>query len=228
MHDDPNVYSMFPYGEVQAQISDDTVRELSALITGAHVPGDDDTVSERLVLAREHMRSHILSTHMEAFTAMISDIHGVLVEQQRMPDYLRDTLCAMLRALQNTPNMTLRSQTGVLQDADMSEYTSMIWANSEEDRLAGSDVTLYESRTAGNGSVGVVLRKDGVSRWKLGMVFHEDRTYEIYNNGYLYRILGDQLFADPVGSEGDIKNIEDGMYLPSMLTLPNPRTSVNV
>lgn len=228
MHDNPNVYKLFPYGEVQRQLSDETVARLAAIISAVQEPAIDDTVSEVVVATSEHEWRHGITTRMEAFTSMIPDINPVLVEHQHMPEYLKDTLCAMIKSVQDAPDMLLRAQTGVLQDIDMSDYMRTVWASTEPERLTGEVVVLYRSGTSKGGTTGVVLRKAQDDTWALGMTYEERRSYELHGTGYLYRIVDSQLFTDPVGSEGDATNIQDGLYLPSMLELPNMRTSVTV
>ena len=228
MQDTPDIYKQFPFGEIQRKASADTVIHLAGIISGQDQPSEGDFVEEHIVDLAEHDFRHTIQTRLEAFTPLVSDIHAVLVEHHQMPDYMRDTLCALIKAVQDTPDMSVRAQRFILQDIALNDYMQAMWASTEKDRLTGSEVKLYQSDVAQKGQVVIVLRKKESGRWDLGAEYSEDREYELHSTGYLYRVDGKQIFTDPVGSEGDASNIEDGLYLPSMLKLPKLPTSVTV
>jgi hypothetical protein len=228
MQDTPDVYKQFPYGEVQNKLSTDTVNHLAGLITAQHEPAEGDSVVEHIVASTECDFRHTVQTHLEAFSPMVSNIHAVLVEHQTMPDYMRDTLCALIKAVQDTDDMTVRAQKFILQDVALKDYMQAMWANTELDRLTGSEVKLYQTDVANKGKLSILLRKNETDSWELGIEYREAREYELHSTGYLYRLDGRQIFTDPVGSDGDAANIQDGLYLPSMLKLPKLPTSVTV
>ncbi|MEO5691124.1 MAG: hypothetical protein ABIQ64_02975 [Candidatus Saccharimonadales bacterium] len=228
MDDQPDIYKQFPYGEVQRRLSDETIDRLWALISTVDDPTEGDSVDEVITDTVVKGKYHMISTCMEAFTTMIPDMHSVLVEHQQIPDYLKDTLQAMIQSVQSTPNLTLRSQSSIIQNADISDYIQLMWASTEVDRLTSEEVALYSSDTAKDGTVRIVLKKNAMQAWALGVSYSELRTYELQNGKYFCRMVGEQLFVDPVGTEEDATNSKDGMYLPSRLRLPNMTTSVTV
>lgn len=198
------------------------------MITGKGEPGEGDCLTEQIIGTTEHDLHQTVQTRLEAFATMVYGIHNVLLEHQTMPDYLRDTLCALIKAVQDTSDMTVRAQKFVLQDVALKDYIRAIWANTESERLSGSEVKLYQTDTANKVEVSIVLRKNEQDTWVLGVQYHERREYELHSTGYLYRVDGRQIFTDPVGSHGNEANIADGLYLPSRLKLPKSPTSVTV
>lgn len=217
------IYDKLPYGEVQAEMSSAAFERLQMLIGDKDIkPVEGESVVESIVsvTASPASRELLLETEVDIFVPIFSNIGHVLVEHDRLPDYLLDSLSRLAEVIEvkrvcSTPATRQMTMTFEAIKLLAAEY----WRSLEAERLSFEPFDVVTVCVPDIGTVSVHMEYDAeIERWKLGYRFTEARSYE-YHGGYAYRIVDGNLFTDPTGTEGDTSNVTSGCYLPSRLDM---------
>lgn len=212
-----DIYDRLPYGEVQREMSVAAFERLQQLLRDSHAEPDADERAEETILDVTTSPEEIV-TKLDVFVPTFSNIGPILVEHDRLPDYLLDTLSHLVELIEERRLGAVPAKKQIaMQFGFIKEQAANYWQISEAERRTGQPFDIATVYVPGIGTVRVHMEYSKESeRWKLGYQFTEPRAYE-YHGGNVYRIAEGNLFTDPIGTEGDVKNIANGMYLPSRL-----------
>lgn len=216
-------YDTLPYGEVQREMSLNAFERLKTLLVDPEsIPASGDSVSELpvSVMSSPDNRALTINSELHAYVALFDNIGPVLVEHDRLPDYLRDVLSALIEVgdLKRLEALDVADQVPSSRKY-IQEVASERWCAAEGQRVSGQPFNIATIAIPGIGPISVRMEYiDETERWRLGYGFTQQRQYE-YLAGNLYRVVDNNLYADPAGSEDDSRNINDGCYLPSRLDM---------
>lgn len=218
-----DLYDKLPYGEVQRDMSVVAFERLEALVRNSSIELCGNEAAVETVTSVEvapGSRELILDTELTVFVPVFSNIGQVLVEHDRLPDYLLDTLSHLAGVIEERRVSAVSSSKQMCMKLDtIKALAHEHWHAAEPERLTGQPFNVITVYIPEIGAVDVHMEYSTEhERWKLGYRFTEPRKYE-YHGGYAYRIIDGNLFTDPTGTEGDMTNVSDGMYLPSRLDL---------
>lgn len=214
-------YDTLPYGEVQREMSFNAFERLKTLLVDPEsIPASGDSVSELpvSVTSSPDNRALTINSELHAYVALFDNIGSVLVEHDRLPDYLRDVLSALIEVgdLKRLEALDVANQVPSSRKY-IQEVASERWRAAEAQRMSGEPFNIATIAIPGIGPISVRMEYIvETERWRLGYSFTQQRQYE-YLAGHLYRVVDNNLYADPAGSEDDLRNIKDGCYLPSRL-----------
>lgn len=229
MTDQGDVYERFPFPEVMRQQAQDALETLVHLVIDPDaVPEDGARASEQPTEVLDLEGSHYqkLLTKFEAFVPMYEAIHPVLMEAEAPPHYVVDAFCAMAKSFVSPVEAT-----GTLpgpSDDDLRAVFVERWQRHEAERVTGTTWVLFQASVDRLSGVEVCFIP-GQDKWELGYRFVERREYEAYGRN-ICRVIdgGNHRFTDPVGTQGDRDNADEGYYLPSRLRLLTPPESVKI
>ena len=229
MTDQGDVYERFPFPEVMREKAALLLERTIKLATdGDSDPGEDELVVERVIEPDGVGEDGypLLRTELTIFVPIFNAIHPILLEAETPPKYVVDTLCAIAKSFEER-----RAGNGTMpiaSDENLREEFVTRWQEHEADRILGNTWRLFHSSMGRLHDLEVCFIPMD-ERWELGFRFVEEREYEVYGRN-IYRVLdgGNHKFTDPIGTEGDRDNANDGYYLPTRLKLPTPAESVKI
>lgn len=229
MTDTADIYERFPFPEVMREQAQNALEALVRLVTDPEaVPGDGARAAEQLAEIADLEGSHyqMLQTKFEAFVPMYSVIHPVLMEAEIPPRYVVDAFCAMARSF--TPPGEVTGTLPGPSDDDLHSVFVERWQTHEAERVTGTPWVLFQASLGRLPAVEVCFLP-GQNKWELGYRFSEQRQYEAYGRN-ICRVIdgGNHKFTDPIGTQGDRDNADEGYYLPTRLRLPTPPEPVKI